>query len=495
MLRALLFDDEYIVLEALSGLVDWEGMGIELAGTAGDGLTALALFKEIRPDIVLTDIRMPGKDGLQLIEEILEEAPDTCCIVFSGFNEFEYVKRAIRLGVVDYVEKPITETSIERALRQGLRQIGKREELRSLERRWEDSRKELLEKAVWELLQGGKQAVPKWMASFGAEARNVIGVTAMASNDSFELPHNPAYRAVYLRSERETLAVVFHFFELPFAHWDDFANELDSAGIALGIGDTYREIGDVILSGSEARRALKSALFLGTKGAVYSCELDNRKLRQGELTEREEAIVLSVQAGNKALLMEQVDLFLERIRSERVDAEFAEREMLKLIYLTTEAAAENRADSAANPAALSSALPHVEIRAASEQGMLPVWFRRQMESIADAGMKARERNKHAAVEKARDYIERNVSREVCLQEVAEHVGLNAAYLSVLFKEEVGETFIKYLTKCRMELAKTLLRKGLKVQEVSERIGYLTHRHFIEVFKKHTGVTPGQFKEG
>lgn len=267
MIKAVLFDDEYIVLEALGALVDWRGLGIELAGTAGDGLSALAMFRSVRPEIVLTDIRMPGKDGLQLVEEIMEEAPDTCCIVFSGFNEFEYVKRAIGLGVADYVEKPITEQSIERALRKVLGQIGRKEEIRTLERKWE-----------------------------------------------------------------------------------------------------------------------------------------------------------------------------------------------------------------------------------AVKGNLSEWFWTRIEADANNDADAQERTKHAAVEKARLYIEQNFARDITLQETAEHVGLNATYFSILFKEVIGEAYIKYLTRCRMEFAKTLLRKGFKVNEVSERVGYLTHRHFSEVFKKYTGMTPGQFRD-
>ncbi|RED64746.1 response regulator transcription factor [Cohnella lupini] len=262
MLKAVVFDDEYIVIEALRTLIDWTGLGIELVGTAGDGITALEVYRQERPDIVLTDIRMPGMDGLQLIQEILRDADDTCCIVFSGFNEFEYVKQAIQLGVTDYLEKPITDASVERSLRKAVGQIVSRRETMDIRRKWEESQRELLDKA----------------------------------------------------------------------------------------------------------------------------RLDDQALDVGHAP------------------------------------------------------------------------------------------------------------KSSAVERARTYIVQHVNRDLSLQEVADHVGMNAAYLSVLFKEETGETYIKFLTRYRMELAKMLLRKGLKVNEVSERIGYHTYRHFSEVFKKCTGTTPGQYRE-
>ncbi|WP_276357083.1 response regulator transcription factor [Cohnella caldifontis] len=494
MLKAVLFDDEYIVLEALSALVDWKGLGIELAGTAGDGVSALGTFRSVRPDIVLTDIRMPGMDGLQLIEEILAEAPETCCIVFSGFNEFEYVKRAIGLGVTDYVEKPITEESIERALRKALGLIDRKEEVRTLERKWAASRPELLEKAVGDLIAFGRPAEAKWRESFGPEAASVCEFTVLAAAEPFALPENPAYRTVYLRSGQNYLAVVFCLVPLSNSYWDDISGELENAEIAVGLGSARTEAGEAPDSCNEALRALKSALFLGIKGFLPFSELGERTASPGELTEREEAIILSMRAGSKALLMEQVDRFADWIRTERVDPDLAEREMLKLIYLTLETAREHGALPDFGPSSGDSYMPHVEIRDAARRGKLTDWFRSQIETIADSWMKARELTKHAAVEKARLYIEKNVSRDVSLQEAAEHVGLNATYLSVLFKEVMGETYIKYLTRYRMELAKTLLRQGHKVNEVSEKVGYLTHRHFTEVFKKYAGCTPGQYKE-
>ncbi|QHW29941.1 response regulator [Paenibacillus rhizovicinus] len=262
MLKAVVFDDEYIVIEALRMLIDWTGLEVELVGTAGDGIAALELFRQERPDIVLTDIRMPGMDGLQLIREIMREAEDTCCIVFSGFNEFEYVKEALQLGVTDYLEKPITDESVERSLRKAVSKIGSQRETTEIRRKWEESQRELLDKA----------------------------------------------------------------------------------------------------------------------------RLDGQAL---------------------------------------------------------------------------------------DDGLAP---------------------KTSAVGRARTYIVQHVNRDLSLQEVADHVGMNAAYLSVLFKEETGETYIKFLTRYRMELAKMLLRKGLKVNEVSERVGYHTYRHFSEVFKKWTGTTPGHYRD-
>jgi two-component system response regulator YesN len=493
MIKAVLFDDEYIVLEALSVLVDWEGLGIELAGTAGDGISALAMFRSIRPEIVLTDIRMPGLDGLQLIEEIMKEDLDTSCIVFSGFNEYEYVKRAIELGVADYVEKPITEDNIERALRKVLGQIDRQTKTLVLEQKWEDSRRELLEKATGDLLQYGYQVATKWEESAGPEAKWVTGVTVLAAKEDVVLPERVDGLAVRLRVGPEFLHVFFDY-GTPFREfWDEVTASSNIAESAIGIGRTYESPAGAPESYREAQRALKTLLYLQVKGAIRFEELGGLVTVPEGLTEREEAIILSLRAGSKSGLLDQVDQFVQWTQSEKLDPEIVEREMLKLIYLSLDVAGET-APVEGKPALLQGYMPHIEIRRMAAQGMLAKWFREQMERFADWSIGARENTKHASIERALQYIEKNVSRDVSLLEVASHVGMNANYLSVLFKEVVGETYIKYLTRYRVEMAKVMLRKGMKVQEVSEKVGYLTHRHFSEVFKKYTGVTAGQYKE-
>nr|WP_275580771.1 AraC family transcriptional regulator [Aquibacillus albus] len=103
-------------------------------------------------------------------------------------------------------------------------------------------------------------------------------------------------------------------------------------------------------------------------------------------------------------------------------------------------------------------------------------------------------NIHPSIKQAIDYIEKNFGKSITLSEVSEQVDMNPTYFSYLFKEELGLSYIKYLTDIRIEKAKKMLEKGEKVTEVSEKVGYHTYRHFSEVFKKKVGVSPGQYKK-
>jgi two-component system response regulator YesN len=490
MLKAVLFDDEYIVIKGLEKMIDWTSFGIELAGTAGDGYAALDTFRTLNPDIVLTDIRMPGLDGLQLIEEIMREAPETYCIVFSGFNEFKYVKRAIELGVSAYMEKPITIQSIEKAIQKAKDHINEKQETRSLQRKWEQNRSELLEKATLDLILFGVDAESKWKEAFGPDAQRVISTTVFVVSADLLLPETEKFSAVYVRNGQERVLVVYHYESPSHDFWEQWIQASDQMEIIMGEGQTYPGLIHASLSYKEAHRAMRCARFLNYKGIVRFQDLGDLMTNPKRISDQEEAIILSMRAGNKTELLGQVDQFIEWIMTEKLDPAVAEREILKLIYLALDVSRE----SDSNALFMEHYMPHIEIQEAAARGNIAEWFRKQFDKIADLFMESREHTKHLSVVRARSYIEQNFSRDLSLQEVAEHVGMNASYLSVLFKEATGENYIKFLTRYRMELAKLMLQKGLKVKEVSEKVGYHTYRHFSEVFKKYVGLSPGQYKE-
>jgi two-component system response regulator YesN len=493
MLKAVVFDDEYIVLQGLQTMINWPQFGIELKGTASDGLSALELFREVRPDIILTDIRMPGMSGLELIEEVMREAPETYCIVFSGFNEFEYVRRAIQLGVADYLDKPITISSIEKAIRKVQDKFSERQQTIAIKRRWDDSQHELLEKSTLDLLLFGDEAVPKWAEFYGENAKKVTGVTVIAYSGHFILSKQEDYDAITIRYGQERVIVVFHFGAPAEQIWDKLEFEFDQTHTSMGIGSTYKEPGKAADSYKEAIRALRSASLLDTTGIVRFEELGVAMTVPKGVSEWEESMILSIRAGNKAGMMEQTEQFISWVQMEKPDPEIVEREMLKFIYMALQAARESGLNHKADEFQ-SRYLPHLEIQQAVAKGHVLQWFRDQIRTIADLSIESREKTKHSTVDQARVFIEQNLHRDLSLQEVADYVGLNATYLSVLFKDVVGESYIKFLTRYRMEKAKIWLSRGMRVNEVSEKVGYHTYRHFSEVFKKSTGLTPGQYKE-
>ncbi|RIX59564.1 response regulator [Paenibacillus nanensis] len=487
MLKAVLFDDEHIVIKGLAKLIVWSECGVELVATAQDGLSALEAIRTHKPDIVMTDIRMPGIDGLELIRTIREEAPETACIVFSGYNEFDYVKKAIQLGVIDYLEKPITLDKIREGIGKAVDRIRERSEMTKLK---EQRKKDLLEEAALNLLlYGDEAALSAWMEQFGEDARRVSAVTVLAvSDERFRLEDGEFYRTVHIRNGRENLLALFHFEPLR----DDWQRQLSHLnGLTVGSGRTYRSLGDAARSYKEALRALRYGKYLEGTGWISFEELGDPHAIQPDVTEKEEELLFDLRLGEKEGFMTKLDELLESFKSSAVDPDVAEIELLRIVLQCADAAKE----TGGNMAELipQGYAPQRELRDAQTRGEAAGWLREELERIIDWVVAVRQRSKHSAVEKALRYMEEHYGRDLTQQEVADYVQMNVTYFSLLFKEQMGLSYIKYLTKIRMEKAKELLAEGVPIQTISERVGYYHARHFAEVFKKHTGLTPGQFR--
>ncbi|WML27295.1 response regulator [Neobacillus sp. OS1-33] len=493
MLKAVIFDDEYIVLQGLQKMIDWSMYGIELVGTANNGYAAIDLVETHSPDIIFTDIRMPGMDGLEVVEKILEAAPEIICVVFSGFNEFEYVKKALKLGVSDYLEKPITIPIMEDTIRKILDKLHHQKTVLSLEEKWEDSRSDLIEKSTLDLLLQGDEALPKWRKSFEEEAKNIVAVTVLAlSEKSPDLLSYSSYFPVYIRNGADHLLVIYHFEDDSIEWMNQLLYWPSEYGITLGSGRTYHQLTDASKSYKEALQALRYGQFMEQGEWTRFEEIGENPNIPGDLSELEEAIIFYLRTGDKAGLFQQLDEFISKIQLQRLNPDVIEREILKLIYLGLEVAKESGED--VSKISQGNYLPHVDIRLLNTKEKMFSWLKVQMEMIMDWFLRIRKDKKHDAVEKACTYLDINFAKDLTLQDVAAYVGMNPTYFSLLFKEEMKLTYIKYLTKLRMERAKELLREGNKVADVSEKVGYHTYRHFSELFKKHAGVNPGQYRD-
>jgi two-component system, response regulator YesN len=484
MLRAVVFDDEYIVLQGFK-MINWAKFGIEIVATATNGIEALEVFEEYNPDIVFSDIRMPGLDGLNVIERILESKPETLCIVFSGFNEFEYVKKAIKLGVVDYLEKPITIDMIEESIKRIIEKINQQK----LQSQWELNKDELVEKATLDLLLFGAKAEPKWRGFFGQLAERVISVTVLALTEKpLQLERDPSYQVVSLHNGEEYLLVVFHFDDEIAGLFQEIEDWSEQSKVYIGAGRTYSNIADIEKSYKEAKQALKYGTFLDEDWTSFD-DIGGDMHLPSNLSKQEENILFFLRTGDQVGLVTHLEMFIDQLNSERLNPEVLEREILKLVYLGIEVARGIDKDNDK----LNNYFPHVEIRRLNTKEEMFKWLKLQMELIMNWSIDVRQLTKHISVSKACAYMKENYSKDLTLQEVSDYVGMNPTYFSLLFKEEMNQSYIKYLTSFRMERAKDLLNKGCKVGEVSEKVGYHSSRHFSEVFKRYVGIKPGQFK--
>lgn len=348
MHRLAVIDDEYIVVEAIKAMIARLKLNYEVAGWAYDGIHGLEVIRREKPDLVFTDIRMPGLDGLSLIEEAKEFCPDTVFVVISGYTEFEYARRALAMGVKDYIDKPIS--------MENLRNV-----LTRIEKECFMSREE-------STVLAQHQAAQEKLRELFDES-----VSAMAKGDAGAFQH----------SMEQGLEKILKLYENP--------------------EDVRREVYKWLCAQSD--------ILMERKPKVT---------RDG---------LISYQEIEKKTTNEDILAYAQQ--------------MIKDIAR------------------------HIE---ADKTG-----------------------SSHATILELLAYIEEHYQEDIGLNELADLVGMSTAYLSVLFKSEVGTSYVKYLTDLRVKHAKKLLKEGYKVSEVSELVGYNNYRYFCDIFKRHVGKTPNEYK--
>lgn len=349
MYQLVVIDDEYMVVEGIKAMLPRISLDYEVTGWAYDGIAGLQVIQEKKPDIVITDIRIPGLDGLSLVEAAKEFCPNTTFLIISGYTEFEYARRALALGVRGYIDKPI---SIQK--------------LKDVLERVEKERRDRQEK-----------------------------------------------------SERE-----------------------------------------------ETRRAQSAELEVLFDESVKA--LTNQQLEAfTECTEKTIAMMC---------VAYQEDMVLLR------------REVYKYLSVLSDILKENVGNISRE-----SLVSFREMENQTTQEEILCYARSVISEIGKYITADQSGSGHRVIVELLEYIECHYQEDIGLNELAERAQMSTAYLSVLFKSEVGKSYVKYITDLRVKKAKELLKSGHRVNEVSEMVGYSNYRYFSDIFKRHVGQTPNEYK--
>lgn len=510
-LKVIIADDEPIVLEGLRWLIDWTSLGFELVGEAYDGEDALKLMETHHPDLVITDIRMPVIDGLDLIRQASKVYPGAQFIILSGYADFEYARQAIRYGVSNYLTKPLDDAELTRAVKAAAAVIRLNE---AEQQRLHIAAQQIREDTVTRLVLG--ETEEEWVRSSErlldiTELTRVRCVQWLAGPDKG--PHmalvNPEKRErVAVASKREAIRLI------PFRISEDhqgFILLASATGGPLsdervnGMMATLRDDGGERLcyavSGEHRgplslHRAYLEAVLAGIckppseeDGVYYFHEtlLTHITLIPEEL----KAMILKALAEGNPEGVRHFSGALSAALALNQTSEgwtYAYLSTIKLEAL--QVLMEHGADgnewterwfSAAGP---------------PDPGTLPY---RLMEDLAAAAVwvaKSSGLRSDSIIQEITDYIKLHYPKKLKLQQVADHVHMNPAYLGQRIKKLLGVGFNEYLHSIRTEEAKKLLRRtDLKITDIAIRVGYPDADQFLAKFKAITGMTPSAYKKG
>ena len=494
--KVVLIDDERIVLNGIRALLKREA-GLETVGAADNGLDGLRLVLEEKPELVLTDIRMPGMSGLELIRQAKETLPDTVFIIFSGYNEFQYVKEAIGLGVIDYLEKPVTIDKLREAVGKGIQTLRYRQNYTAMVQNMKQAERTYVERALHEVYgqswdeKGSLAEVLEQNPRLEyASAVCVISVRAEGGKARVlqELPAG-ASMEVYAFSEYESTVLVYFLFDQQSCDFMAEAERLrQSLGCYTGVSRVHPDFYQLRTAFTEADDALRYACYLEESGAVGIDAVEYATSVPKDLNKNQNSISFNFRAHQYGLCREQAREYLNHLKRMDLLPELLQQKCMELLYslnwlLHEMDKSQNRDVDLVYPAR----------RRSFSADELTAWAMERIDLILRRASEDGTAGKNSAVEFAKNYIDTHFQDGVSLDTIAEHVNMSPTYLSMLFKREEGMTYIRYLTKVRMEKAKEYIRQGYKAKQVCEMVGYYDYKHFSTQFKTYAGMTLDAYK--
>jgi Response regulator containing CheY-like receiver domain and AraC-type DNA-binding domain len=535
MYKVIIAEDETLIREGIHDFLNSLDGVYEVLGAAADGREALDLITTHRPDILITDILMPHMDGLELINESLAVLPELKVIIISGHSEFSYAQSAMRLGVSEYLIKPILPNEIEKALEQVQTELQKRENflknLDEMAKSLEDNLPALRERFLTRLLSSTvSEKEARERAAFlkldiaGRFFAVVLLKLSNSTTDSNEqraeltevlilkiaqsmFPKGITVHPLFVAEKTLALILCLHFEEAAAA----FAAVNQSVTKMLGsfrghfkvnmtaaIGRLYPTLENLQYSYGQAKEALDYA-FLDNTSAVINYE--DIRLHPTSLLSRPDALVSELLISVKFDSIERAltlvsDIFecYAKQESQLLHKSFIKMEVLEIAMTLMRSVDELMdGDSAFRKAARLQLYDDVEKTATLIQ--LEDVFTAFVRCCWDQYRLKRLGRTEVVFNKMCEYVDLHYMEEsFSLDDIAAALYMSANYLRQIFKQYQKESFVEYLTRVRMEKAAELLNTGdVLVQDVARRVGYENQRYFAILFKKHHKVTPSEYR--
>lgn len=509
MIKALIVDDEPKLREGLRKFIDWEACGYEVVDTAANGNEALDKYQRYRPDLVVADIRMPGMDGLQLIEKLRGQDPLLHILILSGYADFSYAKKAMTQRADGYLLKPVDEDE----LKDYLWKIKLTIDEEKASQQWKHVTAEWNREALIQSVltcDNEDETAPLCeradQVGISGKAFQVLLLTAQIEGDA-EAEMNALTRKALVRLFEETGR------GWVFAIHAKLGVLLKEPLLSVELGEIYRELaaeltgadirfsaalGEKVGCLTEIRESYRTACelvrhhFFLDQGTILTPEALRAETAKGSgpsIEELGEQLFYAVDIGNQEAVQSLLRQLSGAYTAEgATENEVKNRyvELLTTIYgkaLKQSPELQNRGKEFSDGfSKIQKAFTILELNGLAENLLQQI-----MNQLGDDG-------KHREVKIMLDLIHRNFSDNLKLETLSGIFNYNSAYLGKLFKNTTGEYFNTYLDKVRIERAKGYLEEGLKVYQVAEKVGYTNVDYFHSKFRKYVGTSPSAYRK-
>ena len=507
----LIVDDEELTRSGVISSIDWEKLGITEIFQAEDGLRGLEAARAYHPEIILSDVRMPRMDGITMLKNLEEELPDTSVIFMSGYSDKQYLKDAIRLRAVRYIDKPIQASEVHDAVQEAIRLYQSRlhshrgQQIQSIEtraelarlltspsgadmeeiRRLSSSLQLALDEKTWfttVIIHVSRAIEPTLMpqenvlhgleAFLGGLGLTCLYVTRRIQYMVFEIIGNESLPETILHAILSYLK-----------------SQISAEGsFYITAGESVQGISNAFISYSSAVGLIQNSFFFPT-GSILTAKDPDTSVSPAAPPDSRFAHALSSQNP------EEAEEFLRELQQHYTNSRQSLPNLARDRYYRLFMQIENERVRTPLPTGEEDTILSAMERCFSYQDLHETLVQKTKEYFKDLE-KETPKPESTTIQMIEEYISQNYMRDgLSVKDISTHVFLSASYVCTVFKNETGRTLSQYITEYRMERAKQLLSDPrYRITDISSQVGYSDGNYFGKSFKKYTGMTPSEYRE-
>jgi len=524
----VILEDDYIVRKALAESIEWTKHGFTVRGIAEDGEKGIELIDKFHPDIIVSDIKMPFVDGIEIARYIRDTYPESRVVLLTGYDEFEFVQEALRLRVYDYVMKPVEDEYLLKVLKSAADDINN--QLR-LKKQLAESMPVLRQLFLSRFVTGRmkKDDILNELRFHGIRFEEglfcVYAIKVDGCQDDSQSKNLPEKNILKLNiintlngilkepvqglvfDTGMRLVVIIRFtgysneqlleksIETGEMMLDEISRKLKTT-VTIGVGRVYYGYDNIPVSYEESQAAVEYRHIFG-KGQILHIDDTGFPTVGGfmEFRGRDRNIAMKVKLG----LANDAISIIDGIEKELLLNVYVSLEYLKLvaieitfhIFKELENSIYNDAVSDINFFTI-----YTELNGAETIQEIFMIIKEIINGFASYVNNQRGKLQKSITEEAVKYVAQNFSKEnLSLKDISSHVHINPTYFSMIFKKEKGINFSEYLFEYRMHKAMEIIRNSdKKIYEVGEEVGYSNSQYFSVCFKKFTGMSPLEYRK-
>ena len=524
--KVILVDDEAEVIDMIEKKIHWNDLGFEVAGSATNGVKALELVEKLQPDVVLTDIKMPYMDGLELSRRLNREYPNIYIMLCTGFDEFEYAKEAVHLEIKEYMLKPVNATELSESLTNLKHTLDREREEKLNVKKLNDYFQEVLPKLqsnfFISLIEGRveKHDYERFLQAYQVDMKGPLFGCVIFHTSENHVPEGMNPLLLSMSVEREikqrlmdqwncqefiymgnTLLILELDAEDEITQITDacdrfcrWAYRIMGAVVTAGIGTVCDSLYEISLSYERAREAVSYRVLYGTKRAINIGEIvpkEQIKPVQSEES-RMQTLFRAIRIGDSAEIERAAHGEMEKLHKNTETMSQYNLATMEIVSGFFKFCTDNSLDFNK----ISGNMQNIYEKVSQmDESSLTEWIVQMSETISERLKCARNSSARRLIVEAQNIVKaRYMEADISLDEVCAVLGVSNSYFSSVFKKEAGKSFISYLTDYRMDIAaEMILNTDEKSYTIAEKVGYLDANYFSYVFKKKFGVSPSKYR--